>query len=137
MTSTMSEIASTTAKIRAIADARRRADHALSRLDADLITDALIVALHRRSFANRTREDADYSQTTGGAYAVLAALDATGQEIAVAALAQMIHERTAPRLGDPYNAPKPSSYPTPILSAEEAAEQAARRGIAHAGDMDD
>ena len=121
----------TTAEIRAIADAKRKIDQVLRHLDADLITDALIIALHRANFAPNQEK---HPQTTGAAYAVLAAIDnAADQQTAVAALAQMIHERTAPRLGDPYCAPP--RYP--VLSAEEAAQEAARRGIAYAGDLED
>lgn len=131
MMHTMTEIASTTAQIDAIADAKRRIDQVLRHLDADLITDALIIALHRANFAPGQEK---HPQTTGAAYAVLAAIDnAAEQQTAVAALAQMIHERTAPRLSDPYCAPP--RYP--VLSAEEAAEEAARRGIAYAGDLED
>ena len=123
----------TTAEIRAIADAKRKIDQVLRHLDDDLITDALIVALHRANFAPGQEK---HPATTGAAYAVLAAIDTAAildWEAAVAALAQMIHERTAPRLADPYCAPP--RYP--VLSAEEAAAQAAVRGIAYAGDLDD
>jgi hypothetical protein len=131
MTNTMIEIASTTAKIDAIADAKRKIGLVLRHLDADLITDALIIALHRANFAPGQEK---HPATIGAAYAVLAAIDnAAEQQAAVAALAQMIHERTAPRLIDPYCAPP--RYP--VLSAEEAAAQAARRGIAYAGDLED
>ena len=120
--------------LRTIAAAKRRIDLALRRIDADLVSDALIIALHRENFATRNREDARHSETTAAAYAILGALDDADRESAVAALAMIIHDRTVPRMVDPYCAPP--RYPVQI-NADDAAEQAARRGIAHAGDLDD
>lgn len=58
----------------------------------------------------------------------------------IAALVQALHDRTALRLTDAYHQPPASQrtgYPTPILSAEEASQQAAERGIALAGDFEE
>lgn len=52
-----------------------------------------------------------------------------------AILARVLNDRTAITLTDAYNAPRPwqaASYPTPILTADEASEQAARHSIAYA-----
>lgn len=59
----------------------------------------------------------------------------------LAALAQLLHERTAVRIADAYTTTHaPTTYgekPERLLTAEEANEQAARRGIAYAADMED
>lgn len=58
----------------------------------------------------------------------------------IAALAQVLHDRTALRLADAYHQPpasQPTAPPTPIQSAEEASRQAATRGIAPAGDFEE
>lgn len=58
----------------------------------------------------------------------------------IAALAQVLHDRTALRLTDAYHQP-PASQRTgcaaPILSAEEASQRAAERGIAPAADFEE
>ena len=58
----------------------------------------------------------------------------------IAALVQALHDRTALRMTDAYHQP-PASQRTgcaaPILSAEEASQRAAERGIAPAADFEE
>ena len=122
----------TAAQIDAITDRKSAIRAALAGADIDTAEDALIAALNMIAFRQRRTEADIFIQRTATAAEIVTALSMTPRDIAVAALAQTLQERTAPRFVEPYHALR-----YPALSADEAAQQAAERGIAYAGDLDD
>lgn len=121
----------TAAQIDAITDRKSAIRAALAGADIDTAEDALIAALNMIAFRQR-RTAADIFIQRRTAAQIVTALSMTPRDIAIAALAQTLQERTAPRFVEPYHALR-----YPVLSADEAAQQAAERGIAYAGDLDD
>ena len=101
----------------------------------------LSMAIERQTAIGQAADD--YAKTSKiEQHLASRAYDGADDTDILAALAQLLHERTAVRIADAYaTTHPPTTYAgTPerlILSAEEASEQAAARGIAYAADLED